>query len=167
MSRLERYINEEYKTRVKSRLYNSTFELFGPTVTNKELQSAADGGDIRFIADGENQELWIWDALEGIHGDLWFKYNFINKGRKKYTDLIADNNLIWGIAEKRGSKWYMTLSDELSERDGYQIKLSKPRDGDSYDEQNYGTVDFKKIIENFKWLDRTINISKWLSSRGI
>ena len=161
--RLQTYIQEEYKTRAKIR--GESFEIFGPTLTNKDLDAACSDDAVRFIADAENKSLWVWDAYTAIHGDVWDKFSFINKGRKSYTDITAHNKLIWGIANKKGNKWIMILSDELSGMDGEQIRLETPQAGDTYDEQNYGTISFEEIMKNFKWL-KVIDVNTWLRSRG-
>jgi hypothetical protein len=139
-----------------------TFELFGQPIELKDLQDAANGDPIRFIADYDDEDLWVWDADAALHSDVWYKKKFVGKNRED-MDLMATNELIWGVAEKQGSKWVMDSSDELSGMNNQQIKLSKPNpNGVSYDDKNYGTVDFNKISENFKWLNRYINITKWL-----
>ena len=143
-------IREEYKTRKKG--IRGNYELFGSPISMKDLQNAANGGEIRFIADLKGKKLWVWDAEADLHGDVWDETWNIGGDREAY-DLMDDNALIWGVAEKKGNKWIMNSSHELEGMDGKS----------HYDESN---IDFSKIIKNFKWLDRLINVSRWLKRKS-
>ena len=132
---------EKYDSRIKARWGNS-FEMFKSPLSNKDFQAAKKSGEsptVRFIAYAPTEQVWIWNADNGLHEDVM---NQLPEFKGKGNEYIFNHQMIWGVAKQAGSKWEMFSSDSLL---GFSAAL-----------------DFDNLIENFKWLERQINVSKWL-----
>jgi hypothetical protein len=100
---------EQHDSYIKVR--GKSFELFGPSVTVKELNDVGGDGGIRFIANYDKKELWAWNAkmskaieVMKVHEDLTKLSNkAIGKLIKNKIKVVYDNELV-GIITGGGEK---------------------------------------------------------------
>jgi hypothetical protein len=140
MTRLKQYINEEYLKILKVK--HIKFEIFvNPSV--KEMKEASVvSQEIRFTADNKDKKVYAWDALAAIHNDVW-KIE-IGQGRN-FTKASCDT-VLHGQCQFKGGKFIMNYSDEIHYQKGRGRKFS-----------------ISDLIEDFKWVNRYINIETYLN----
>jgi hypothetical protein len=135
------FMNEEYFGRFKGDYSGKKFTVF-KNPTSKEIRETAEiSGSIRFIADAKTKDIYIWNAMGGIHIDVWDEDRDVNKGRH-YEDAVLDLEVLWGVCKIRGGKMVMTDSDNILA--GYP-----PHD------------DLPQLKHNMKWLNRYIEIDRY------
>jgi hypothetical protein len=106
--RLYKYLTEKWIKSFKSR--GDIIEIF-KNPTKKEFKEVAGTTDfdflkgewVRFIADIENREVYIWHP-EIIHSMAWSRIG----DNRPFTDVT----LLTGVAQIKGGKWKMADSDE-------------------------------------------------------
>jgi hypothetical protein len=133
-------ILEEYKT--SFRIGSNYIEIFS-NPSKKELLSCGD--EIRFTADADKKEVYVWDGNLAIHDDA-------NK-TLGYGGLWFKKPILTGIAQKEGSTYYAYRSDELE-----SINLSPP-----------GSEEFLTKLLSYDWdfVNRYINIKDLLQILSI
>lgn len=103
--RLENYLNEKYWKRIHAP-DGTTSEVF-VNPSWKELMEISDrGGDeIRFSAYHNKKKVYVWNANETLH-----QYVEDETGE---PEMEENENLIAGIAEKKGNTFVVLISDQL------------------------------------------------------
>lgn len=150
--RLQKYLNEKYKTGVKSN-FGDYVEIF-ENPSNKEFLEVAKAGDnlhsydpkgkiVRFFADMKKKKVYI-QVADVPHNATWQKFG---DGRNEEND----PTLLTGVAKQIGGKWVMKTSDSGA---GPNLK--------------------KYTVKDWAWVDKYIEVtpllnkikSKKLSTQG-
>jgi hypothetical protein len=134
--RLLKYIDEEW---VNTRSGEKQEIIDNPS--KKEMDElASKSGMLRFIADNDNETLWIFSPHKLIHIDVWSKIPKLNKG-VDWTNINLTKYLL-GKCFKRGSGWQMDSSDKIQ-----------------YDKSSHDYI--QQLYYNSKWLKQYMNIDKF------
>lgn len=107
--RLQQYLDEKYLKKVESNVggVNSTEVFVNPSW--KELMEISDKGkdDIRFGALNSKKKIYVWNAFSALHDEI--------SSGIGYKDWKRNDDLIEGIAIKKGSSFVAMNSDQLDE----------------------------------------------------
>jgi len=131
--RLEQYLlNEKYLERIKTR--KGSVEIF-INPSRKELIESNGKYGIRFIADNKTKKLYVWNAYDANHFDVWKQL----KGKElPYIDV----DMFHGLAETKGGKVIL--------KETHQVRVWV------FDKQD---DKIKQLYKNFQWMNKYIDIS--------
>lgn len=97
--RLERYLEEEWVTKVKG-FGNSVVDVFVNPDKSDMFEISQLGKYCRFIADNKNKKLYVWGWDKAVHGtvatSIFGDWDRFQKSDERY---------MYGTAEKKGIKW--------------------------------------------------------------
>lgn len=134
-------LKEEYYTRIKAK-YNpyASYEVF----VNPAPKEIREFDGVRFSANSKTKEVLVWLWHEDLHPDLRDKLG-ITIAPKDRLGHYWSINLLEGVANRRGSKFYMEGSDALR--------------GFKYPEEI--TVLLQK---DWSWVDRYVVVTPFIES---
>ena len=131
--RLEKYIREEWATKVGG-IRKLDVDIF----RNPDKSDFGElGRDCRFIADNKKKELYVWNAEKIFHGRV---------ARRIFGGFSdeSDDKYLYGVAEKKGTKWKMT------ECDTYELS---------------GIVEPDEMMKIYKWVNKYIDITEYFEKK--
>lgn len=126
----------------RGKFSNNSIEIF-VNPTRKEMNSIG-SKELRFTADCSNKKVYVFDGRRVLHVEVWGAYKEINKGRDFQES--SKDGVLFGVCEPIGGKWVMTSSDEIE----LEERLHQ------------GSWDFTDMLIDFKWVNRYINVDKFL-----
>lgn len=138
--RLQKYLQEEYLTRMKK--YNESVEIFVNPSFKEMREASTTSYGICFIADSKTKKVYVWDSENTIYHQEVCRE--LNLGSLKIGALSM--RLLAGYADQNGNKFEMGSVD-----------------GDGYVDDAIVDNGLDKILNNFKWVDKYINITKYLN----
>ena len=139
MTRLLKYIKEEYLMRGKDD-YKNSYEIF-INPSQKEMRELDEGTGIRFIADSRDKNIYAWNSMAAIHVTSWKQI----KPKENGKTLSQRGIILEGIATKKPGKYKMIISDQIDAYFGYEKD------------------DLEEFRKKFKWVNKYINIDDTLS----
>ena len=102
--RLENYLNEKYWKMISA--FGNSAEVF-VNPSWKELMEVSNRGteEIRFSAHHNKKKIYAWNADLLLHDDV--------EKRTSEPEMLENEDLLAGIAEKEGQIFKVTISDQL------------------------------------------------------
>jgi len=140
--RLQQYLNEEYHSRIKTSYAKTTFEVF---VNPSRKEFGEFKQDVRFIADLDSKNVYIYHWDGPLHEEAWEQIN----GTYLRND-INNGRIFAGVATKRRGKWITNQGDGESNMDNYLHDLQ--------------VRDISKYLKKIAWADKYINITEYVKT---
>ena len=126
MTRLQTYLTEKWVT-----YGGKKFELLENPTTREITKMVGATGEVRWLAVNDTEKMWVWDANEMIHFDVWKKI-----GNISWDDALELPPAFFsGYANLKSGKWTLTESHQI---------------------RNLNML--RNLQEQYKWVEKYISI---------